>query len=859
MPRGPFANVAEYYALVGPQMPLTVDARSLLPQPTENYVVFDVGIMFPTKGEKLPSGYACLPFDLNAGRGTFSVPTYLCFLKGRHDGASDTELAPIVDIRVQYQTETVPPGYIKIEKSTGGLPARLHGGLGVKSKFLFVLRQHRRRQVLTEEGFASPHLPPLVDIRMRATSRGRQTEGVCPPGYRAANKPLKDGKSWGEGGERIDLLLKHREESGTIGDVPYRAMTLDRYPRVDRDSLAFPCQFPDFCFSRGVRLVHSKRGFAGVPGPHFFSWSLNDDLLGTMFVTSLVFYEAVEGDLPTEASLAVNTSTDSLFVPKIMSIVSRHCFFSGFQEFLTQLYRVSMSRSSLPIEDYVVHFFECVPLPSLNSTRVLVTYDGIRRNSTIAPFARNFLNIFEVTDFDFEVLFSCLDVENVINVFALLLLEQKIVVHSRHLCILTPMIHALLSLIFPTKWAGQYIPLCPTAIAEVLGMPMPFLVGMHTADVRNAPEVPADVYMVDLDCNEVFASETPMVTGANALPGPLVNALRARLSAIVAAAHIGVTPGISRDWSMSEYAFHLAAPPSSIDIGKHTVPIESEAVLDATLRFMAIFLSKTSRFLRSEPKNAEPRTLDDSGETFYELIDLFGTEYFIAAFPDEMGAFLRRYCETQSFARFVFAVNQYFGTIECINYEAINQDSNEAELMKHQHLFFSLATNYCSVTSLAEIHKRDSRVDPKDGPDQSRHVQNASLSNEAVYIDGPKEGSLRVALLGAMEGCNMCEDDIGEVTHTEHTTEHTLTVEGPSVTSERMKALLTCPEPDTRKRGNSNTNFENFPILSTAKLSNAISFYQEQHRERAPKGFVRHLRRVQSIPSGDEVEHEMLV
>ena len=98
-----------------------------------------------------------------------------------------------------------------------------------------------------------------------------------------------------------------------------------------------------------------------------------------------------------------------LFVPKILNVVSKHCFYRGFQEFLTQLFRVSLSESNIPIEDYVVHFFNCVPVPKFrNPGGIRLTYDGTRRNQTVAIFQTDSLNEYGITDFDCKVLFKCL-------------------------------------------------------------------------------------------------------------------------------------------------------------------------------------------------------------------------------------------------------------------------------------------------------------------------------------------------------------------------------------------------------------------------------------------------------------------
>ena len=117
-----------------------------------------------------------------------------------------------------------------------------------------------------------------------------------------------------------------------------------------------------------------SKGLAGVPGPRF-SWSMTDADLGTRYVTSLIFYEKLSDQESSKCKTVVKfcliafskylpmeqgnirsffgrrvqvNARQHLFVPKILNVVSKHCFYRGFQEFLTQLFRVSLSESNIP-------------------------------------------------------------------------------------------------------------------------------------------------------------------------------------------------------------------------------------------------------------------------------------------------------------------------------------------------------------------------------------------------------------------------------------------------------------------------------------------------------------------------------
>ena len=86
------------------------------------------------------------------------------------------------------------------------------------------------------------------------------------------------------------------------------------------------------------------------------------------------------------------------------------------------------------------------------------------------------------------------------------------------------------------------------------------------------------------------------------------------------------------------------------------------------------------------------------------------------------------------------------------------------------------------------------------------------------------------------------------------TSEEAFLVKGPTAASGR-----TVLDSDMRKRGNSNTCIENFPTLSTRKLSDALTFYKKQQARTKPDGFVRYLKGVHQLEKDVEVHHEVII
>ena len=96
-----------------------------------------------------------------------------------------------------------------------------------------------------------------------------------------------------------------------------------------------------------------------------------------------------------------------------------------------------------------------------------------------------------------------LDVYNLLRLITLVLLEQKVVVHSSRPALLTAVGEAICSILFPLSWQCCYIPMCPLALATYIQAPVPFIIGIDSRYTMMAEDVPDDVTFVDLDKNNI--------------------------------------------------------------------------------------------------------------------------------------------------------------------------------------------------------------------------------------------------------------------------------------------------------------------------------------------------------------------
>ncbi|XP_075066476.1 DENN domain-containing protein 2A [Mixophyes fleayi] len=100
---------------------------------------------------------------------------------------------------------------------------------------------------------------------------------------------------------------------------------------------------------------------------------------------------------------------------------------------------------------------------------------------------------------DFEALFSTLSVRHLIQVFASLLLERRVIFMADTLSTLSKCCHAMVALIYPFTWQHTYIPVLPPAMIDIVCSPTPFLIGLLSNSLPRLKDMPVEeVLLVDL-------------------------------------------------------------------------------------------------------------------------------------------------------------------------------------------------------------------------------------------------------------------------------------------------------------------------------------------------------------------------
>ncbi|XP_073326055.1 DENN domain-containing protein 2C isoform X2 [Pagrus major] len=105
---------------------------------------------------------------------------------------------------------------------------------------------------------------------------------------------------------------------------------------------------------------------------------------------------------------------------------------------------------------------------------------------------------------DFDSLLQCLSVGKLLQVFASILLERRVIFVADKLSVLSRCGHAVLALLYPFTWQHTFVPVLPASMLDISCSPTPFLIGVLTPCLPQVLELPIEeVLIVDL-CADKF-------------------------------------------------------------------------------------------------------------------------------------------------------------------------------------------------------------------------------------------------------------------------------------------------------------------------------------------------------------------
>lgn len=312
----------------------------------------------------------------------------------------------------------------------------------------------------------------------------------------------------------------------------------------------------------------------------------------------------------------------ALFTIKSMCILSQWPFFDQFRNFLIFLYQNFIYKpSTIPLELYVFHFMKNIPFP---------TYDRPNIQVNLSPSCDDLIFSQNFDDFpipsngaSFKKLLLNLGAENCLHLLLFMLTEQKILLHSLRLSVLTEIAEALVAMIFPFNWNCPYIPLCPLNLCEVLHAPLPFIVGIYSQYFESF-DAPNDVISIDIDTRAIYLSDTKRFLNLKLFPKKEMRLLKEKLEDIYKRLELN-NKTVLEVRKKNEKQFEIE-------------------IQEAFLHFMASILKDFQHFLK--PITAAPKV----GAT--DPTTLFDFDGFLQAHENNI-SFYRQLTKTQMFTNFI--------------------------------------------------------------------------------------------------------------------------------------------------------------------------------------------------------------
>uniref|UniRef100_A0A673YK32 DENN/MADD domain containing 4A n=1 Tax=Salmo trutta TaxID=8032 RepID=A0A673YK32_SALTR len=580
--------------------------------------ITDVAVVICSLGEAVPQGYTCLestPSGLSAelnGASLRGPQIYLCYKRGR-------DKPPLTDLGVLFEwKEKLKPGCHIVQTTPSGRPANISSS---SSQRIYIT--YRR----------SPQSQPHTSLAVTDVCIIIPGKGETPPHTFCKVDKNLNSSMWGS-----SVYLCYKKSLAKTNTIAYNAGLLCRYPEEDDDSFPLPESVPLFCLPMGASIefwpAHTKHSL-----PVFSTFVLTGASGDKVYGAAIQFYEPYPEDqlsdrqrslLGLPGTCSSGEGTKSVHANKSICLLSHWPFFDSFRNFLTFLYRYSISGPhALPIERHISHFMHKVPFPSSQRPRILLQlspHDSLMLSQPVS-------SPLPLSGGRLSTLLLNLGPKNATTLLVLTVTEHKILVHSLRPAVLTSVTEALVSMIFPFHWPCPYIPLCPLALADVLSAPCPFIVGVDSR-YFDLYVPPSDVCCVDLDTNNILHKEEKRALTWKILPQKACKHLLNTLGNL----YQQLTEG--EPWKRIKNS--LSSFPRNGEKSLHTLEMQ---IQEAFLRFMAAILKGYRSYLLPITQAPSERTTDASS-----LFDLQG---FLKSRDRSHQKFYSQMIRTQMFIRFI--------------------------------------------------------------------------------------------------------------------------------------------------------------------------------------------------------------
>ena len=196
------------------------------------------------------------------------------------------------------------------------------------------------------------------------------------------------------------------------------------------------------------------------------------------------------------------------YIPKCICLISLYPFINELSKIIKIIYQYSLSEKQVyPLEKIINNLLIEVPTPPKGIYSI--EYSLINENILLKATERN---DFHVLNIDFAKLFTLFKINDILEIFRYLMLNTKIMIFSKEITNLTPIILSLLSLLFPFQYPYTVISILDREAYKLLDNITPMLAGINEKFNKNfLSENDIDIFdstlIVNIDKSELIKLE----------------------------------------------------------------------------------------------------------------------------------------------------------------------------------------------------------------------------------------------------------------------------------------------------------------------------------------------------------------
>ena len=196
------------------------------------------------------------------------------------------------------------------------------------------------------------------------------------------------------------------------------------------------------------------------------------------------------------------------YIPKCICLISLYPFINELSKIIKIIYQYSLIEKQVyPLEKIINNLLIEVPTPPKGIYSI--EYSLINENILLKATERN---DFHVLNIDFAKLFTLFKINDILEIFRYLMLNTKIMIFSKEITNLTPIILSLLSLLFPFQYPYTVISILDREAYKLLDNITPMLAGINEKFNKNfLSENDIDIFdstlIVNIDKSELIKLE----------------------------------------------------------------------------------------------------------------------------------------------------------------------------------------------------------------------------------------------------------------------------------------------------------------------------------------------------------------